>query len=159
MRSYSKLFRQFIGRALAREKLRTSLTILGISLGVGVMVAIRLANSSALASFRTATEATAGETTLEITGIAGRFDELVLRELSWIADYGQISPVIDGFAMVASTPTTTGQREYLRVLGVDILRDRSLRRYKLLRLREDAQDPTAREFLLLLIDPHAILLD
>ncbi|MGE0827018.1 MAG: FtsX-like permease family protein [Candidatus Binatia bacterium] len=157
MQSFTKLFRQFIGRALVREKLRTSLTILGISLGVGVMVAIRLANSSALASFRAATEATAGATTLEITGIAGRFDELALRELSWLSDYGQVSPVIDGFALLASSSTTTGQGEFLRVLGVDILRDRSLRRYKLLQLREDAGDPTTREFLLLLIDPHAII--
>ena len=53
MRATFTLFYQFILRALAREKLRTLITILGIALGVGVTVAIRLANASALESFRT----------------------------------------------------------------------------------------------------------
>ena len=102
MRHYAKLFRQFIVRSLVREKLRTGLMILGISLGVGVMVAVRLANSSALASFRAATESIAGETTLEITGVTGRFDELILRELHWLDSYGHMSPVIDGYATTES---------------------------------------------------------
>ena len=48
--------------------------------------------------------------------------------------------------------------EFLHVLGVDILRDRSLRRYQLLRLSEEEREATTREFLLLLIDPQAIVL-
>jgi putative ABC transport system permease protein len=155
---YGKLFRQFIVRSLAHEKLRTSLIILGISLGVGVMIAVRLANRSALASFRAATESIAGETTLEITGVTGRFDELLLQDLHWLDTYGDPSPIIDGYAMTepASQASTTG--EFLQVLGVDILRDRALRRYHLLRLSEAEREATSREFLLLLIDPHAIVL-
>jgi len=48
MTAYLRLFRQFILRALTREKLRSAITVLGISLGVGVTIAIRLANASAL---------------------------------------------------------------------------------------------------------------
>ena len=155
---YVKLFRQFIVRSLAREKLRTSLIVLGISLGVGVMVAVRLANSSALASFRAATESIAGETTLEITGVTGRFAELTVRDLQWLDTYGHMSPVIDGYAMTESSRQDSTPGEFLHVLGVDILRDRSLRRYQLLRLSEEARETTTREFLLLLVDPQAIIL-
>ena len=101
------------------------------------MIAVRLANRSALASFRAATESIAGETTLEITGVTGRFDELLLQDLHWLDTYGDPSPIIDGYAMTepASQASTTG--EFLQVLGVDILRDRSLRRYHLLRIRAE----------------------
>src|SRR5687768_14171926 len=99
MTAYFRLFKQFILRALVREKLRSSVTAFGISLGVGVMIAIRLANASALDSFKAATESIAGETSIQLTGAAGRFDELKLRDLNWLRDYGQLSPVIEGYAL------------------------------------------------------------
>jgi putative ABC transport system permease protein len=158
MWQYAKLFRQFIVRSLVREKLRTGLIILGLSLGVGVMVAVRLANTSALASFRAATEAIAGETTLEITGVTGRFDEQTLRELHWLDSYGYMSPVIDGYAMTESPGRDGTPGEFLHILGVDILRDHSLRQYQLLRVSEEEREMTTQEFLLLLVDPRAIVL-
>jgi putative ABC transport system permease protein len=136
MRSLWTLFRQFIIRALAREKLRSGITALGISLGVAVVIAIRLANASSLESFRAATESMAGETSIQITGTAGRFDEMLLAELGWLADYGKVSPVIGGFAMTdqqgvaeseaGTDPTTDSfapKGEFIQVLGVDALRD------------------------------------
>jgi hypothetical protein len=64
MSSYLPIFRRFILRALAREKLRSVITAFGISLGVAAMIAIRLANASSLDSFRAATESLAGETSI-----------------------------------------------------------------------------------------------
>jgi putative ABC transport system permease protein len=151
MKGFVALFKKFILRALARDRVRTGVTALGISLGVGVMIAIRLANASALESFRAATESVAGETSIQIKGAAGRFDELLLRDLVWLDSYGQASPVITGHAM-------TEGGEYLEVLGVDVLRDRSLRRYRLLRLSAERDEPTTQEFLLLLADPRAVVL-
>ncbi len=154
MQAYFKLFRQFILRALARDRARSIITALGIALGVGVVIAIRLANASSLESFRAATESIAGETSVQVTGSAGRFDELILRDLAWLRDFGQVSPVISGYAM-ADLPQAS---EYLQVLAVDILRDRELRRYRLLKLSDDDREPTAREFLMLLADPSSIVL-
>lgn len=151
MNGFVALFKQFILRALIRDRVRAGVTALGISLGVGVMIAIRLANTSALESFRAATESVAGETSIQIRGAAGRFDELMIADLGWLADYGQASPVIAGHAR-------TERGEYLEVLGVDVLRDRALRRYRLLRLSADRNEPNTREFLLLLADPRAIIL-
>ncbi|HKY04271.1 MAG TPA: FtsX-like permease family protein, partial [Blastocatellia bacterium] len=159
MRTYLRLFRQFILRALARDLVRSSITALGISLGVGVMIAIRLANTTALDSFRTATESIAGETSLQVTGAAGRFDEQKLRDLGWLRDYGVMSPVIAGYAMIEAD--AEGEGEFLQVLGVDVLRDSQLRRYRLLKLKEAspaAPEIGARDFLLLLADPQAIVL-
>ncbi len=151
MKGFVALFKQFILRALLRDRVRAGVTALGISLGVGVMIAIRLANTSALESFRAATESVAGETSVQIKGAAGRFDELMISDLGWLADYGQASPVIAGHAR-------TERGEYLEVLGVDVLRDRALRRYRLLRLSADRSEPSTREFLLLLADPRAVIL-
>jgi putative ABC transport system permease protein len=62
------LFRWFILRRLRAEPVRTMLTVAGIALGVGVVLAIRLANQSALGGFRAALDTVAGKTSLEITG-------------------------------------------------------------------------------------------
>ncbi|HEY9231309.1 MAG TPA: ABC transporter permease [Blastocatellia bacterium] len=175
MKAYVTLFRQFILRALAREKLRTLITALGVALGVGVAVAIRLANASALESFRTATESIAGQTSIQITGAAGRFDELQLGDLGWLRDYGDISPVISGYAMTdpqarsdappaAPSPSVSKATkplprygEFLEVLGVDVLRERPFREYRLIRANAGQSPPTARDLLLLLADPSAIV--
>lgn len=183
MRAWFKLFQRFILRALRREKVRSGFTALGISLGVGVMIAIRLANLSALDSFRAATDAITGETSIQITGTTGSFDETKLLELGWLRDYGQISPVIEGYAKtlegsegvrewgrkgtevisptpsLPSTPTRqldTG--EFIHILGVDILRDRSIRKYQLLQTQAGNQQVTTRDFFLLLTDPQSIII-
>jgi putative ABC transport system permease protein len=178
MKAYFKLFKQFILRALAREKMRSGITALGISLGVAVTIAIRLANTSALESFRTATQSVAGETSIQITGAAGRFDESLLGDLAWLREFGEISPVITGFAMADWQEQSNNQKdsnenrvvsgsdshtrghygEFLQVLGVDMLRDRAFRSYHLIRTGERDREPNAREFLFLLADPDSIIL-
>jgi len=155
---YLTLLRLFILRGLAREKTRASITVLGISLGVAVIVAIRLANRSALESFRTATESVAGKTSLEIVGTTGRFDELLLRDLLWLRDYGHISPIVDGFGLFPSDPADRESGQFLQILGVDMLRDRPIRDYRLLRLTDKGERATGREFVRLLSDPDAIIL-
>ena len=155
---YLSLFKRFILRALAREKVRSGFTVLGISLGVGVMIAIRLANLSALDSFKTATESIAGETSVQVTGAAGRLDETLLRDLGWLRDYGQVSPVIEGYALFQSEGPGSEAGEFLHVLGIDILRDRSLRRYQLLQLGGAQAEVTSREFLALLTEPQAVVI-
>jgi putative ABC transport system permease protein len=137
------------------------------------MVAIRLANAGALESFRSATRSIAGETAIQITGAAGQFDEMLIADLAWLREYGQVSPVVTGFAQWSAVsrqssvdenagpevePVASSPEEFLQILGVDVLRDRALRRYELLRLGSQDREATAREFLLLLTDPRSIVL-
>lgn len=150
-----RLFRQFILRHLAGEKLRSFATVLGIALGIAVVIAIQMTNAGSLRGFEKAIETVSGKTSLEVIGAGLGFDELLLNELGWLREFGQVSPVIEGDAQA-----TTGQNESeaLRVLGVDVLRDRSFRDYKLLEFANQRRTPSAQEFLKLLIDPRSILL-
>ena len=164
MRNYASLFRQFILRAMLREKVRTAIVLVGISLGVAVMIAIRLANRSVADSFRAAVDSVGGATTLRIRGAGGRFDELLLRDALWLREYGQVSPVVETYAMVAKTQgenrTLGGPAEgdLMHVLGVDVLEDAPIRQYRLLRTSNEDRDPSPQELLWLLTEPDAVIL-
>ncbi len=149
------LFRTFILRRLREEKLRSLATVLGVALGIAVVLAVWMANQSSVRSFETALEMVAGKTSLEIVGTGPGLREERLLELDWLEQFGRISPIIEGEAR-ASFPS--GDREWLRILGVDILRDESFRDYRLVRFTGQSQSPGPREFLQLLSDPSAILL-
>lgn len=156
-----RLFKQFILRPLTRELLRTASTIVGIALGVAVVVAIRLANASSIAGFETALEATAGRTSIEIRGAAGGIPEDQLRALVGLRDIGIVSPVIEGDMAV---DLGGGRTEAMRVLGVDILRDRPFRDYRLLHLGGNSDggpeslEVTTQRFLELLTDERGVIL-
>ena len=149
------LFRQFIVRALLRDRPRTVVTVVGLTLGVAVVVAIRLANASSIRGFETALDVVAGKTSLEIVGAGVGVPETQLRDLGWLRDYGRVSPVIDRIARVRAPDGT----EYpVRVLGVDVLRDRPFREYRLLKFARDGRDPRPQELLALLLDPTSVVL-
>ena len=90
--------RQFILRPLISEKIRTITTVLGVSLGIAVVIAIQLTNASSVRGFETALETVAGKTAIEIIGAGTGVDETLLPELSWLREFGIISPVIEGSA-------------------------------------------------------------
>ena len=148
------LFRWFILRRLRQEPVRTALTTTGIALGVAVVLAIRLANASATAGFAAALDAVAGKTSLEVVGAGVGVSEAQLASLGWLRVWGDVSPVIEGDAVAEVAP---GRGEAVRVLGVDILRDQSIREYRLLDLGGGATAPDAASFLRLLADRDAIV--
>jgi putative ABC transport system permease protein len=153
-----RLFRQFILRRLLQERLRTATTIVGVALGIAVVVAIRLANASSLRGFETALETVAGRTSIEVRGAGSGIEQDTLVALGWLRDFGVVSPVIEG-EMAASVGG--GRTEAMRVLGVDILRDRPFREYQVLDVgvREgETEEITTQRFLELLIDERAIVI-
>lgn len=149
------LFSRFIVRRVAGDPIRTALTILGVALGVAVVVAVRLANDSAVRGFSAALEATSGQAGLEVLGSGAGIPETVAAGLGWLQEFGTVSPVIDADALARVGGRDAG---LVRVFAVDILRDRALRDYALLDLAGDGRQPTAREFLALLSNPRAIVL-
>lgn len=149
------LFRTFILRRLREEKLRALATVLGVALGIAVVLAVRMANESSVRSFETALETVAGKTSLEIVGSGRGLREERLLELDWLEQFGQISPVIEGEARASLSSGTT---EWLKILGVDILRDETFRDYRLVQFADQQQTPGPREFLQLLSDAGAIVL-
>ena len=144
-----RLFSWFILRRLVHEPLRSTTTAAGIALGVAVIVAIQLTNASSLAGFETAIDTVSGRTSLEILGTGLGVDESRLVDLEWLRELGQVSPVIEG-DVVLREPNRPSER--LRVLGIDILKDRPFRDYTLLEWAGRADEPRPQEFLDLLID-------
>lgn len=141
-----------------RERLRSAVTVLGIALGIAVVIAIQLTNASSLRGFEAAVETISGKASLEIIGSGLGLDELLLNQLGWLHEYGQVSPVIEGDAQARAG---NGQRETLRVLGIDILRDRSIRDYKLLAhnsAQAKSRELNTTDFLNLLVDPYSIII-
>jgi putative ABC transport system permease protein len=134
-----KLFRQFILRPLVNEKIRTITTVLGVSLGIAVVIAIQLTNASSVRGFETALETVAGKTAIEIIGAGTGVDETLLTEISWLREFGSISPVIEGSAALVVGDVkqqSRRQMEAVKVLGIDILRDQPFRDYQLLEIEQ-----------------------
>jgi putative ABC transport system permease protein len=151
-----RLFSWFILRKLIQEPLRTLTTALGIALGVAVIVAIQLTNAASLAGFKTALDTVSGRTSLEIVGTGIGVNERHLLELEWLAAYGRVAPVIEGD--IVWTPGAGRSPERLHVLGIDILRDRPFRDYRLRDARGRSTDPRPQDFLELLADARSIVL-
>ena len=150
------LFRAFIVRPLRRQPLRTTATIASLAVGVGVVVAIQLANASSVSGFATALDAVAGQTSLEITADGGSVDEARLTRMEWLREYGRVSPVIDADVLLSTGATT----ETVRLLGVDILRDRPFRDYPLVDDLADGAElnETTDDFLNRLTDAESVML-
>jgi len=119
------ILRALVVRPIFREKTRTILTIAGIAVGVAVVVAIQLANQSALRAFRESVDAIAGRANYQIVSESGRLDENVLLQLQPLWREGvRFAPVIDveGIAEPSQEP--------IRLLGVDLLSDLHFRDYR-----------------------------
>lgn len=120
------LFGRFILRPMRAEPVRTALTVLGVTLGVAVMLAIQLANSGSLRGFSAALDAVSGKASLEISAPPLGLDETQMPKLVWLRELGIATPVIEADVMAV---TGQGKSEMLRVIGVDALRDPALRDY------------------------------
>ena len=105
--------------------MRTAVSIAGVAIGVGAVVAIHLANRSVTDSFREAVETVSGNTRLSVEGIGG-VPESAGNGLRWIWDIGSFSPVVDRFAVCGD-----GSDEPVEIFGVDITAEGPVRRYRL----------------------------
>ncbi len=129
------------------------MTVAGIALGIAVVLAIRLANDSSVRGFSLALDTMAGAASLEIVSPGG-VDEDRLGPLGWLRDIGDVSAVIEGDAMARAGGAPA---EAVRVLGVDILRDRAFREYDLVEFADGRRQPAPQEFLGLLLDPRSVI--
>jgi putative ABC transport system permease protein len=148
------LFSWFIVRRLRQDAARSALTVLGIALGVAVVIAIRIANVSAVAGFAAALDTVAGRTSLEVIGAGTGIAETRLADLGWLQEWGDISPVIEADAMA---DFGGAHAEAVRVLGVDVLRDQPFRDYRVLDPSGARRALAAQQFLELLVDPSSVV--
>src|SRR3984893_4086098 len=118
------ILRALVLRPMVREKIRTTLTILGIAVGVAVVVAIALSNQSALRAFRESVDAVAGRANYQIASDVG-LDENLLTRLQPLWRQGlRFAPVIDIEGIVEPSQVP------IRILAVDLLSDVHFRDYR-----------------------------
>jgi putative ABC transport system permease protein len=109
-------------RDLQRRPLQVGLMILGIALGVAVVIAVDLANTSARRAFALSTEAVIGRATHQLLGGPAGIPNALYRQLR--IDWGirNSAPVVEG-TLVA--PDLDAQP--MRLLGVDPLAEAPFR--------------------------------
>lgn len=141
---WKAVFHALIGSYLNQERGRTALTVLGVALGVAVLVAIDLANESAVASFKNTLNDVAGRAVLTVRGNGQGLDGSMVRELREFEEISSISPLIQGNAIWR--PADDRAPETLLLFGIDMLfseeRDEVQVRDIRFRLEQD-RDPTS----------------
>jgi len=108
------LFWRLMIRPLTREPVRIALTILAVSLGVAVVLAMDLAGNAATGSFHSSLETLTGRQDFELTATGGVPEELVGKLSSMPQDW-QITPRIESFAVLA------GSKQTLPLVGLDLI--------------------------------------
>ncbi len=153
------LFHRYIVRDLLGKPIRTLLTLSGVALGVGVVVAVHLSNDKAIGSFTDSLTIMSGQADYQINANGLPLPEELMGDLSWFWKYGEISAVVEGRA---AFPASSGSRprtgpQSARVFGVDLLAEGPFRRY----ITEDGDnitpEVTVRELLDLLVDPRRVI--
>jgi putative ABC transport system permease protein len=108
------LFYRLMLRPLLQEPVRAMLTVLAVTLGVAVVLAIDLAGAAATGSFRASMETLAGDNDLEIVA-SGGVPEAVVGTIATLPYAIRISPRIEDSAVIADT------KQSLPLIGLDFV--------------------------------------
>lgn len=146
------LFEWISFRHLFRER-RAWLTLIGVALGISVFISIRIANQSVLSAYRHSVDAVAGNTTLEVVGRAGPFDETIIAEIRETPNVRSVAPIIQAPLPMTAPPSTQG--EILFLMGVDLLQEGPFRQYEISSGLNESEPET---FFTELMEPDAVLL-
>ena len=128
---------------LRLNKMRTSLSLIGIILGVSVFVSVQIAIHTSIESFNASVDHVSGKANLQITSFGRGFSEQVYLRVKKVPGVTAATPVIQ---FISKIDEPIGEPLYL--LGIDIFSDQQFRNYQF-------HDPTE-EDLQFLKDPKAI---
>lgn len=103
---------------LTRHRVRTALTLLGIAIGVGAVVATTSVTEGVFRSFRHTVEATAGRAQLQLSNGRGGVREDLLDEIRGVPGVAGAAALIEGFVGLSGR-----EGESLAIYGLDLLGD------------------------------------
>lgn len=112
-------------RHIFGSPLRSSITVLGIAVGVATMVGIAAINTSVMDAFRSTIDTIAGKADLTIAGTPIGFDEALLEKIKAAPGVTHAAASLTAIAPVKGSPG-----ESLYVMGVDLLDDGFFRTYE-----------------------------
>jgi len=119
------LFR-FVSFPHARQhRLRTSLTLIGITLGVAVIIAISIVNRTLVSSFQRTIDLVAGKSVLQVHNAESGLKESLFPMIRDTEGVKDAAPVVQGFL-----PIVGFEGERLFIYGVDLLADFFIRDYR-----------------------------
>ncbi|MFN2508709.1 MAG: ABC transporter permease, partial [Chthoniobacterales bacterium] len=132
---YLRLFHRHVLRYLARHPLLALLNILSVALGVGVYLAVQIANHSANRAFAATIDLVAGKAELQITAPAGGLPETVFPAVAHDPGIFAATPLVRGFVSLPEFPG-----EYLQILGLDVFTNEPFRTFRLENFEADDFD-------------------
>lgn len=137
---------------LVEHPLRSSLTTLGVGLGVAMLVAVLVVNDSLVRGISATVDDLAGTTDLQVSAGGSGFDEALLQTIKATPGVARVVPVLQ---QTASVLDPRARNEHLIVMGVDMFesQDSAFRKYGSPELEEIRNDP-----LPFLNSPSSILL-
>lgn len=118
---------KFTFRGMLSRPGRTALTLLSLTIGVAIVVAVSIASQTTRAAYQQMFASLSGGAALEATAEGGgTFDLALLSQIETIPGVRAAVPVLQQFTVVRFD----GKRVSLLVLGVDPQRDRAIRAYQ-----------------------------
>ena len=142
-------------RYMLNRPWQTALSVLGITLGVAIVVAIDLGNQSAKHAFNLSSNAVSGKATHHIVGGPGGLPEHVYLMLRLDLGVRTSAPVVEGYAYPADGSENSGA---LRVLGIDPLADAQFRPYADIGTVIARTDAPVQSAAILLANPNSVLM-
>ncbi|HET6370159.1 MAG TPA: FtsX-like permease family protein [Nitrospiria bacterium] len=121
------LFRLVTFRMVFLSPLQSALTLLGVSLGVAVFVAILITNRSILTTYTRSVELLTGKATLTVTSDERGFNEESIRAVRGTEGVLASSPIVETAALIKEGK---GRGDVLWILGVDLLEEDPFRHYE-----------------------------
>lgn len=121
MRPLKALFESLVLGYLWTNRLRSFVTLAAIGLGVGIFVAIDLANGTAIQSFNSNVNIVTSRVNLQVLGEGRGFDERTLLKVMRTPNVEQATPVIEDSIVIGARRGDPNSGEILRVLGIDLL--------------------------------------
>jgi putative ABC transport system permease protein len=136
-------------RSIRRRPFQSALFIAGVALGVAMIVAIDLANGSALRAFGLFTESIAGRTTHQITGGPSGLPEDLYRRVRVDLGIRLSAPVVSAYVQALEL-----NEQPLRVFGVDPFAEAPFRGY----LQLGSSSTGLNDISSLLTEPNRVLM-
>ncbi len=142
------LLRYLSLRHALRHKVRTLLTLTGVSLGVAVVIAIQTVNHTVIESFRRMIDSIAGRTTLQIGAGSNGVPEELWEKLEHLPYVSYVTPIVQQIVRISDS-----NEETALLLGIDFTGDEQFRDYSFSEKIQKVDDPLA-----FLNDPDAVLI-
>jgi len=105
------------------------LSVIGITLGVAVVVAIDLTNASAKKAFEQSANAVTGKATHQIIGISANVPETLYIDLLQQEGLSNMAPVVEGYGQLMGKTNFENGNDAYRIVGIDPYTEAPFRSY------------------------------